>query len=325
MSERPNKRFRDLLRLTEEMRKPGTRCSLVLLAFAASAFAQNTPATPVFEFHSGFWVNLHHFLYEQATAESPAPSNSPEWMAAVAYYRKEITKLDLLTNEAARINNRLSGLEDAAPAANSGLSPDLIAALDAAAPIYRAQWWPDHDRANRAWIAAAEPLIERYGEALKKGLARIYATDWPVAPIRTDVAEYASRAGAYTTLGPTHITISSANSGNQGNAALEVLFHEASHALVAKLRNTLSTEVKAQKQVFRRSDLWHAIIFYTAGELVRRQLDGYTPYAIKGGLYDRVWPGVPEILDADWKPYMDQSIDLTTAARRLAADYGVAQ
>lgn len=23
---------------------------------------------PVFEFHSGFWVNLHHFLYHEARA-----------------------------------------------------------------------------------------------------------------------------------------------------------------------------------------------------------------------------------------------------------------
>ena len=66
-----------------------------------------------FEFHNGFWVNLHHFLYEQAKAESSSPSSSPEWLAALDYYRREVIKRDLLTDQAAKINNQLFNLEDA--------------------------------------------------------------------------------------------------------------------------------------------------------------------------------------------------------------------
>ena len=43
---------------------------------------------------------------------------------------------------------------------------------------------------------------------MKKELSAAYQTPWPADPIRTDVAEYASWAGAYTVLEPTHITIS---------------------------------------------------------------------------------------------------------------------
>ena len=278
-----------------------------------------------FDFHSGFWVNLHQFLYEQAMREASPASDLPEWREALDYYRREVVNRDVLTDEAARINDRLADLEASLSLKGSGLPPNLITVLDAAAPIYRDRWWAEHDSANRAWIQAVQPLIAKYGDALRKQLGTVYATDWPATPIRTDVAEYANWAGAYTTLEPTHITVSSVNPGNQNEAALEVLFHEASHAMFTKIGNALSAEVRARNMLFRRRDFWHAVLFYTVGEMVRRQLDGYTPYALKNGLYERSWMGVPEILDADWKPYLDGKTDLTTAVRRLVADYGVSQ
>jgi len=173
-------------------------------------------------------------------------------------------------------------------------------------------------------MEAVSPLLSKYGEALKKELATVYQTEWPAAPIRTDVAEYANWSGAYTTLEPTHITVSSVQSGNQGDAALEILFHEASHAMFREIGNKLFAEVRAQKKLFRRQDFWHAVLFYSAGEMVRRHIDGYTPYAIKNGVLDRGWPGALEALDSDWKPYLDGKTDLATAIHRLVTDYGVA-
>jgi hypothetical protein len=302
---------------------------LASLVLAAHVWAQGVTPAPAkdatFEFRSGFWVNLHHFLYEQAMMGTPSPSDPPEWREALDYYRREVTKRDFLTDDAAKINNRLSGLESGQALKDSGLPPDLTVVLNAAAPIYRDRWWPEHDRANRVWIDAVQPLIAKHGDALRKQLGAIYATDWPATPIRTDVAEYANWAGAYTTLGPAHITVSSLNPGNQKDAALEVLFHEASHAIFRKIGDALSAEVRSRNMLFRRSDFWHAVLFYTVGEMVRRQIDGYTPYAFKNGLYERTWEGVPEILDADWKPYLDGKTDLATSLRRLVEAYGVSQ
>ena len=256
-------------------------------------------------------------------ADTPPASTSPAWRKAVDYYRREVVTHDWLTDEAAQINNRLANLDDAASLRDSGLAPDLIVALDAAAPIYKARWWPKHDRANRAWIDAASPLISKYGEALKTELAAAFQTDWPKTPIRVDIAEYANWAGAYTTLDPTHITVSSVNAGYQGNAALEMLFHEASHAMIAKIRAALVDEMKAEHKLLRTREFWHAVLFYTAGEMARRHLEGYTPYAIKNGLYDHGWAGGLEVLDKDWKPYLDGKIDLATAVRGVVTDYGV--
>jgi hypothetical protein len=294
----------------------------LLLMLMAVSMAWGSDSQPIFEFHSNFWVNLHHCLYEKATAKSNEPSDSKEWNAAVEHYRREIVKNDLLTEEMSAINDQLSKLEDALSLKASRLQPELIAVLESAAPVYKTRWWPSHHRANLDWIASATPLIDKYGVVLTKQLAAAYQTEWPTEPIRADVSEYASWAGAYTTTHPTHITMSSTNPTYQGQASLEMLFHEASHAIIGKIEAALAAELKSQNKLFPRRGFWHMVLFYTAGELVRRELDGYVPYAIKNGLYDRGWQGAFPVLEKDWKPYLDGKIDLATSVSRMVTDYG---
>src|SRR5579884_915274 len=208
---------------------------LLVAALWALPAARAQTTAPIFEFHSGFWVNLHHFLYEQAMHAS-ASDDSPEWRRALDYYRANLVKQDQLGRALEAINNQLSDRGSAVSLKGSSLKPELIVVLQEAAPEYRKHWWPAHDRANQEWIAAAQPLAQKYGAALIGELAAAYGMPWPNDPIRTDVAEYANWGGAYTTLFPTHITVSSTNPGKAGQAALEILFHEASHALILNLR-----------------------------------------------------------------------------------------
>ena len=140
---------------------------LALLGCLPAAAQQTT-----FYFHSNFWVNLHHFLYEQAISKSPEPCDSADWQRALDIYRKDIATHELLSRD------NLQG------------------------------WWPQHNRANLAWIAAATPLVAKYETVMKKELSAAYQTSWPTDPIRTDVAEYASWAGAFS------------------EAVVESLFHE---------------------------------------------------------------------------------------------------
>lgn len=300
---------------------------LVLLVTTIPVAADDST---IFEFHSNFWVNLHHFLYEQALAKEPVTSDSKEWRAAVDYYRTNVVKHDLLEEEMGRVNQRLAEAENARSLQGSSLQgsnvtppPDWIAALEAAAPVYRVQWWPEHNRGNLAWIEAAKPLVAKYGPALTKEVAAAYQTEWPAQPIRLDVAEYASWAGAYTMRYPTHITMSSTNPIYRGDSLVEMLFHESSHALDDKMSDALTAEAAAQKKVFKRRNFSHAVLFYTAGELASRHLNGYTQVGIKEGILERGWPGALAVIEQDWKPYLDGKIDLATAARRMVADYGV--
>jgi hypothetical protein len=314
--------------------------------------AEKAPV-PVFEFHSGFWVNLHHFLYQQARAhkspggtgtDTPASTDSLTadekrgWATALNYYSNGFAERDLLFNgDMVLINDRLAEMETCADLSGhgvrecaSGLRPELITALEQAAPVYRAHWWPQHDRANRAWIAAVGPLVRQFGARLAQELAAAYESNWPSGLLRVDVVNYGGPNGAYTTLEPAHITISGADPRNQGPSALEIVFHEASHTLAGAVRDAIARECRQRGKPIPR-DLWHALLFYTTGEMVKRALrtpaaanapaaaTNYTPYAFRNGLYDRGWSTYERALELYWQPYLDGRADFGNAVARLVS------
>lgn len=306
----------------------------------------------IFEFHSGFWLNLHDFLYHQArirarqlagnsdkaAGTSPGmadigdltPEQRRTWTSVLDYYRNTWSKHDLLFDEEmVRIKGRLVESEAAADLKGSGLPPELVAALESAAPIYRAQWWAEQDHANQAWVEAVTPLVKRYGDTLTKQLTTAYRAKWPGRPVRVDVVQYASWSGAYTTLDPVHITVSSTDPRNQSLSALETLFHESSHALAGRsfgaVSEALAREGRAQNKAIP-DDLWHALIFYTTGEIIRRTLAkggvaDYSPYAYHNGLYARLpaWQKYQRAFEQYWQSYLDGKTSFNDAIAKLVS------
>ncbi|MBI1750106.1 MAG: hypothetical protein HY234_02250 [Acidobacteria bacterium] len=310
--------------------------------------SETTPY-PIFEFHSGFWMNLHHALYEQARIREQRPTARPDqqnssaetamktrvettdglpaeeeraWNEAVEYYATALARRDLLfEGEMVDIKNRLAELETCGDLSGrseyrcaAGLRPELVTALERAAPVYRARWWKEHDRINRAWIAATEPLLREFGAKLAEQLATVYHGEWPNGKIRVDVCHYAGLVGGYTSLDPLHITISGADERNQGAAALGVLFSEGSHGLANGVRDALVREYRQRGKPIPR-DLWHAILFYTTGEFVKRALSGKenaggrkrgeATAADRYALSTRGWQNFQPVLDRQWKPYLE--------------------
>ncbi len=310
-------------------------------------------------------MNLHHFLYLQARLMNgnsssmdsgrgaAAPREAPislidfpaeeirAWQAAVAFYAKDLARRDLLLNgEMEIINNRLSVMEACPdlegknfPACRSGLQLDLVEALDRAAPVYRAHWWADQDRANREWIAQVAPMVRQMGLELSGQLADVYQRPWPAGRLRVDVVWYGGPYGAYTSLSPIHVTLSSHDARNQGIYGFEVLFHESSHALAGAVTEAIAREFRQRDKPIPR-DLWHALLFYTTGELVRRDLaygtmtlaalqgtdpSSYQPYAARFGLYSGAWDRFRGMLDLYWRPYLDGKVSFDTAVARLAS------
>jgi hypothetical protein len=307
--------------------------------------ARNEGTYP-FEFHSGFWINLHHFLYEQAllrkqAANSAQAAKSPtdlknqlsseqrqQWDSALDYYTKTMIKRDLThDDEMIAINDQLGAAEGASDLSRSGLSNDLIKILESVAPIYRARWWPQHDRANRFWIAVVTPMVQQFSRTLISQLTSAYKAKWPTDLIRVDVVEYANWAGAYTTFDrrdKVHITISSPDPGNQSFAALEILFHESSHWMVGPRNGSVAKAIARESQAKNKpipDGLWHAIIFYTTGEFTRRNLSEYgvSDYKPVGynGLYARAWPKLLRPLELYWQPYLEGKVDFDKAMSNL--------
>ncbi len=356
-------------------RRPPARFLFLLLALSllapirAAAQAQNNftyGPLPVFELHSGFWINLHHTLYHEARQRTAAPSpdkssktsgpalhtepdakptltpaDQHQWDDAVAYYVSNYAAKDLLfSTELIQLKDQLGDFEDCDELSgrkrkfcDAGLPAKLTQVLEAAAPIYRAHLWPDHDRANRRWIMRVAPLVREQGVGLSERLADIYQTRWPREKIRVDVTGYANWTGAYTTADPLRVTISSLDSRNQGAEALEVLFHEGSHGIAEPVQAAIIRECRQRDKAIPR-DLWHALVFYTTGEVIRPVLGsssatagdqdgggpgGYTPYALREGLYQRGWNDYFKLLQKFWQPYLDGRASFDDAIARMVS------
>jgi hypothetical protein len=328
---------------------------LYTLFFAQIPLAQEElpPAPlPVFEFHSGFWLNLHHTLYRVARSQrastssaNPAatnfglgsltPAEHRAWASAVSYYSKIYADKDLTVSlEMILVKNQLGDFETCEDLAgikkkscDAGLPAKLTETLNAAAPVYRAHLWQEHDRANRRWIAAVAPLVRRNGLDLSHRLAEIYQTHWPKERIRVDVTSYASSAGAYTTLDPLRVTVSSSDPRNQSAEALEVLFHEASHGIADSVEDAIFRECRQRDKPIPR-DLWHALLFYTTGEVIRplalnnddpASFSGYVPYAVREGLYKRGWENYLRVLTQYWQPYLDGRVEFSDAIAHMVS------
>jgi hypothetical protein len=330
-------------------------------ALQASPQRYPTLPAPAFEFHSGFWVNLHHFLYQQgrlrrAAADVPpvanvdpsgagtadaqpasldglTPAQQKDWNAAVATYASNWSSFELLDNNLALIDDRLAELENCADLdvrgdpsqCISGLQRPMVAALKQAAPLYRARWWPQQDRENRAWIEAVAPLVRQMGDVVGNELTQVYLTPWPQGVLHVDVVGYAGPQGAYTSLLPLHIVISSHDPRNQGMAAFEVLFLEASTALAQDLNGAIAAQCRRLDIPIPR-DLWQAMLFYTTGELTRRFVEAnpavsggapYVPYAYRNGLFARGWSNYQPLLQRYWQPYLDGQIGFDAAISRI--------
>jgi hypothetical protein len=315
------------------------RLRLACLAFLVSLASDAAPLTQAgpFEFHSDFWLNLHHFLYEQALHpgkphEDLAGAEKAAWDKAVDFYRHSMVPHDLLFDPRMQsIDTELAEDETLSKLVVNGADANLWDTLNSVAPIYRAHWWTAHDQANRTWIAAAIPLVQHYAPLVIKQVTAVYEAPWPKDPIRVDVSEYANWAGAYTyTYGwsKVHEIMSSTNAGYQGSAALEMLFHEATHGLVPTDSGRLAAQISAAAKstgVQTPKDLVHIFIFYTAGELTRRDLaaagvNNYLPYADEKRLYQQDWTRWHNSIAVYWKQHIDGTLSLNDAVNKIVAD-----
>ncbi len=150
------------------------------------------------------------------------------------------------------------------------------ALLDAATPAYRQCRWPAQDRLNRQWIVHVQGLLAIYERDLGNRLPELFAAPWAGLPFRVDVVNVGTPLGANSANRdepPTlHILASSTNRLNQGPAALETVFHEATHFL-SMPSSPLAVALRkaaADTGVTPPADIVHQVHFAITGEAVRR-------------------------------------------------------
>ena len=247
----------------------------ILIAIAAAQGRPLAQSDALFGFHSNPWLNLHHILWSKGEG-APLPADMPEaervaWMAGIESYapysrRNLIFDVELVAiKEALRTTGEKTSLE------GLPIASGVRETLERLMPIYRKHWWAAHDRTNREWIAAVRPLVDRHGAAINQAIVRAYDVTAPDNPVWVDVAVRTIPNGAYETGPVTHVMISSVDAGYRGYAALEMLFHERSHAWDSALARPVFAAAEEQG-VKVPPQLPHAVLFYTAGELTVREL-----------------------------------------------------
>jgi hypothetical protein len=292
---------------------------------------------PTFVFQNNFWVNLHQFLYAEAgrrragrlTMETDGDEERTAWQSALDTYADLLKRSQIFDSGLVATNDALARISGGDMAADGSIEPAIGSALNRAAAVYRARAWPRHRQANDVWIAAMKPQVDRHAAALTHALGNAYHVTWPAKPILIDVSAEAGTYGGYTTNeGPTgfaaHSTIAPSGPGSEGAMGIETIFHEASHSVDGEIMRLIGAE-SARQQVSTPRNLWHAEIFYTTGELVRRELGmasdpQYLPYAYRFDVYSKGMQGERAALESDWQPYLDGKVAFAQALHDLVRD-----
>lgn len=299
-----------------------------------------TPAASIFVFRSGFWLNLHNFLHRGAKErrgihdEVPAAFNVASedtagaraltegdrrvWDAALRVYQSNPVAMGRGDSIVGVLNERLAEAAEDGELRDVDIDPVVRQALLDAAPLYRAVWWPVHDRRNQVWIANLHALLAPREACLTRSLENALAVAWPRSRIVVDASVYASWFGAYMTQNPVHITLSSNARGNQGSLGVETLLHEAGHSLTGPLDSALTTTAARAHRVLPR-ELGHLVLFYSAGWAVRDQVPDHVSYADVFGLWKQnsTAQRYRALLESEWLPHLEGRRTFAEAIARI--------
>ena len=280
-----------------------------------------------FAFRSGFWNNLHHFLYVLGRDRNGTPDRTREavinaprdldgfaerseaeraaWDEAIRFYAAGLSKKDAVFDvDLIAVTRVLAAAPDNTDIATLKLDPQLVAVLKKAAPVYRAVWWARHSARNAERQKEYQGLIDKYGRQAVARLTSLYGTTWPSAPRVIDLVAYTNWAGAYSTTGPL-IEVASIYENTGGVIGLEILLHESSHQWDEEILKRVSA-IAARQHKAVPDTLTHALIWYTTGTVVSELVPGHVPYAERYGLWKR--GGLTELkprLDRHWRPYLE--------------------
>lgn len=283
-----------------------------------------------FTFRSEAVLNLHHVLYSEAWAQESADAGAAlgaqvvaddlrlrsvqGYHMAVDYYRENLIAKDLLFDASMRLlSAHLVGRDGAAPQGWSEVFMPLT-------EPYLATDWPAHHQQNLAWTKGVTDELTLLLPAVIARLEELFHQPLPDPPILVSTVVAGRTGPAYTTVGPTHIICSTTHRKSQGHAAVEIVLHEACHALADPLLAALAERIDPKTP--GAGDLWHVVLFYVVGEAVARawaeRAVSYQPYLDATGLLDRVWPSLRVPVRSAWSGYLDGTWDWDSACGRLA-------
>lgn len=285
-------------------------------------------------FQSNVWVNLHQRLMHEALYGGTPPKalagkDLARWREGVARYRDWLGDRDpIFDRELVEVNAALS--RTTGETLHESIPRDAATVLASLMPLYRKAQWKADARGNRFYIALAKPLLEQAGAEIVAAHEQAYGVAFPTR-ILVDVTAVAGRFGAYTTGqgDEAHVVQSHATPGMNGLGALESLVHEPSHAIVGPDFGAIGGDIakaSAATGVKPRHNLWHAVLFYTAGELTRRAYArrGIAYVPVIAGMYEGPFAGMRQPLETHWRAYLEGRMARGEAMERVLVETSAA-
>jgi hypothetical protein len=306
------------------------------------AVAPRAQEPAIFTFRAGFWLHLHHFLYVLGRAEARLPDATrravagalddqtaglakatPEeaaWRRAVTAYASGLSRQDAVFDESVwRITAALAPVDEDAALPDANVPAEVKRALEEAAPIYRRIWWPEHGRQSRGFVDNLQTWLRLEGSVIQAFVTWAFDERWPVEGFRVEVSSYANWAGAYST-GDGLLVLASRDPGLRDSQGLETLFHEAMHQWDEPMLERLKDAAKRRGRARVPDGLLHALVFYTAGEAVKRTIPPHVPYAELNGLWKSgPFAAFKPVLDTRWRPRLRGDADLEEALEAVLA------
>lgn len=284
--------------------KRGIEIVLMLLCMGCCAYGQSKDSegvvtTDYFEFHSNYWINLHHFLYQKASGSQLRKlredgngfldigeeevygrlSVAEQTMLADAltYYSDSLISKSLLFN-LGKERVWLQGLKASTKIKDTTFSKKYTDLLNQVSPVYHKHFWPLHTKQNRAVIQGQLDLIQTFEKVVIPKMEGFAMKKWPARKkVRVDITAYANYAGAYTAARPRfNIFVSSLDPNSEATSFVETILHEGSHLLFnygGPFREGISAHFDAmQLEIPYPKHLWHAALFYLCGRSVQVEL-----------------------------------------------------
>lgn len=316
----------------------GAHAAVAAQLSSEGGVAFSSTAEP-FQYYNLIWVNLHHYLYNEAfptghgigqTIPGLGAAQNATVANAIDFYRSHYQDRDLLFDpELHAITQQVIAAGNTGLPSN-GIPADLRKTLQSVYPIYRKQLWASQKLENQHWIVSNQRLMNRYGSDIQHELERVLQRKFSDVPYQVYVVHEANWAGGYTSAAERrthpHTVISSGRPDYQGLVGLEMVFHESLHAGPFDTVQAALDEEFAHHKTKDDVQLWHALLFYTAGEIVREVLSAngiaFQPYeyAPDGPFTRGRWVRVEPTILKYWLPYMQGKIDMREAVAQMVTE-----
>lgn len=315
-------------------------CILLVVNYViiAQPKAANIETTEYFEFYNNFWINLHFYLYETASTtykksldkqvdktiwQKLSQKEKDVFQKTISYYKNNINLKNHFDQNHIAFRKWIIDYDQYDVLPESSFELSFIQTLNEFKVIYNTHFWKTHRQTNLNKLKENLSLIKNTESVIIPQIAELAQAEWQNTKIRIDLSTKSPGGGAFT-LGrtPSSIVLSTViNYKEIEGDWVETLFHEASHTIIKRKKGAIAESIKRTSEKLNRKppkNLWHAILFYTAGNISQKS---FSAYNIKNyTLYmkrEKVFTFYQDAITRYFTPYIEKKIDLDAAIENV--------